>query len=157
MIDLHCHILPGIDDGSPNLETSLAMARMALEDGITQMACTPHIYPGMYENNAKAIAEATKQLQESLNLAGIPLKLTYASDTHVVPDLVKKLKNGDVPTFNAGKYFLLEPPHHVAPPNFEGFVFEVMAAGYIPIVTHPERLSIMLLSNIWRYAGLGCS
>lgn len=141
MIDLHCHILPAIDDGASNLDASLAMARMAMADGITHMACTPHIYPGMYENDAKSIAIATKQLQQDLNNAGIDLTLSYAADTHLVPDLIEKLKNGDVPTFNGGQYFLLEPPHHVAPPNFERFVFEVMAAGYVPIVTHPERLS----------------
>jgi protein-tyrosine phosphatase len=58
-----------------------------------------------------------------------------------VPALLDQLQAGSVPTFNGGRYFLLEPPHHVAPPNFEAFVFRLMAAGYVPIVTHPERLS----------------
>jgi protein-tyrosine phosphatase len=117
------------------------MARLAVADGITHMACTPHIYPGMYENDAKSIGMATKILQQAMDAAGIPLRLSFAADTHLVPDLVKKLKSSNVPTFNGGKYFLLEPPHHVAPPNFERFVFEVMTAGYVPIITHPERLS----------------
>jgi protein-tyrosine phosphatase len=95
----------------------------------------------MYENTADDIRIATDALQLALAEAGIPLTLTYASDTHVVPDLLQKLATGAVPTFNGGRYFLLEPPHHVAPPNFEEFVFRVMAAGYVPIVTHPERLS----------------
>ena len=141
MIDLHCHILPGIDDGSTSVELSLAMARIAADDGIETLACTPHIYPGMYENNAQGIRAATDALQQAITAAGIPLTLTYASDTHVMPDLLQKLADGSVPTFNGGRYFLLEPPHHVAPPNFEEFVFQVMAAGYVPIVTHPERLS----------------
>lgn len=141
MIDLHCHILPAIDDGSTSVEVSLAMARIAADDGIQTVACTPHIYPGMYENTADGIRAATEALQLALAEAGIPLTLTYASDTHVVPDLLQKLASGAVPTFNGGRYFLLEPPHHVAPPNFEEFVFRVMAAGYVPIVTHPERLS----------------
>jgi len=141
MIDLHCHLLPGIDDGSPDMATSLEMARIASQDGISIIACTPHIYPGMYENTASGIARATEVLKLAVQRAGIPLELTYASDTHVVPDLVEKLQNGTSPTFNGGRYFLLEPPHHVAPPNFEDFVFRVLAAGYIPIVTHPERLS----------------
>lgn len=141
MIDLHCHLLPGIDDGSPDMETSLEMARIAAQDGIHTIACTPHIYPGMYENTVPGIASATEELRLALQAAGIAIELTYASDTHVVPDLVEKLQNGTSPTFNGGRYFLLEPPHHVAPPNFEEFVFRVMAAGYVPIVTHPERLS----------------
>ena len=58
MIDLHSHILPGIDDGSKSLEMSLAMARIAVDDGITQMACTPHIYPGLYMNDKDGITAA---------------------------------------------------------------------------------------------------
>lgn len=141
MIDLHCHILPGIDDGSPVMETSLAMARIAVNDGIKTLACTPHIYPGMYENDAAGIRAGTIALQQALDDAGILLKLTYASDTHVAPNLISRLQEGSVPTFNGGRYFLLEPPHHVQPPNFEGYVFNVLAAGYTPIITHPERLS----------------
>ncbi len=141
MIDLHCHMLPGIDDGAPDLDVALEMARIASNDGIRLLACTPHIYPGMYENTADSIRLATADLRQQLVQAGIPLELTFASDTHVVPDLLEKLKSGQVPTFNGGRYFLLEPPHHVAPPNFEQFVFGIMAAGYVPVVTHPERLS----------------
>lgn len=141
MIDLHCHILPGIDDGAPDMETALAMARIAAADGIHTVACTPHIYPGMYENTAAGIAQATEGLRQALQQAGIALILTYAADTHVVPDLVQKLQQGSSPTFNGGRYFLLEPPHHVAPPNFEEYVFRLLAAGYVPIITHPERLS----------------
>ena len=63
MVDLHCHILPGIDDGSPDMETSLAMARIAVADGITVMACTPHIYPGLYENTGDGIRRGVAQLQ----------------------------------------------------------------------------------------------
>ena len=140
MIDLHCHMLPGIDDGSPDIETSLAMARIAVEDGIHTVACTPHIYPGMYENTAQGISEATDKFRISLKAANIPLEITYASDSHATPDLLERLHAGIIPTLNGGRYFLLEPPHHVAPPNFEDFVFRLMADGYVPIVTHPERL-----------------
>jgi protein-tyrosine phosphatase len=141
VIDLHCHMLPGIDDGAPDLSVALEMADIAYRDGIRTLACTPHIYPGMYENSAESIRLATDAFRTQLADAGIPLELTYASDTHVVPDLIDKLRLGQVPTFNGGRYFLLEPPHHVAPPNFEQFVFSIMAAGYVPVVTHPERLS----------------
>lgn len=141
MIDLHCHLLPGVDDGPSTLDISLQMARMAVADGITTLACTPHIYPGMYDNTAQSIRQATSDLQAHLDELDIPLQLTYASDTHVMPNLIAQLQRGEVPTFNQGRYFLLEPPHHVQPPNFAGFVFSLLAAGYIPIITHPERLS----------------
>lgn len=140
MIDLHCHMLPGIDDGAPDLESALAMARIAVEDGIRTVACTPHIYPGMYENTAESIRQAVVAFRGELAAAAIPLEITYASDSHAVPGLLERLQSGTVPTFNGGRYFLLEPPHHVAPPNFEAFVLSLVAAGYVPIITHPERL-----------------
>jgi len=141
MIDLHCHILPGIDDGSPDLETSLEMARKAVDDGIRVIACTPHIYPGLYENSAKGIREGVVALQGALDEAGIDLELSFGADTHLTPDLVAGLKNGRIPSLGGTRYFLLEPPHHVAPPHFEEFVFNVLTAGYVPVITHPERLT----------------
>ena len=71
MIDLHCHLLPGIDDGAPNLATSLAMARIAIADGIKMVACTPHIYPGLYENTGPAIRQAVVDLQARAGRAGM--------------------------------------------------------------------------------------
>jgi len=141
MIDLHCHLLPGIDDGSPDLETSLAMARTAVADGITTTACTPHIYPGVYENSGDGIRAGVARLQGVLDDAGIPLMLTTGADAHLAPELPEKLRSGEAPTLGGTRYFLLEPPHFVAPPRFEEAVFSLLAAGYVPLITHPERLS----------------
>ncbi len=141
MIDLHSHILPGIDDGSKNLEMSLAMARMAVDDGIKVMACTPHIYPGLYMNDAAGIAAARDALQASLDEHGIPLKLTTGADVHLVPGLLDRLRAGTVPCLHNTRYLLLEPSHHVAPPRFAESVFQLVAAGYVPVITHPERLT----------------
>jgi protein-tyrosine phosphatase len=141
MIDLHCHMLPGIDDGAPDEETSLAMARIAAGDGITLTACTPHIYPGLYENNTLLIRGRVAALQAKLDAAGIALSLTSGADAHLTPELMDRLKTGTAPTLNGGRYFLLEPPHHVAPPRFEESVFDFLIAGYVPVITHPERLS----------------
>ncbi len=141
MLDLHCHILPGIDDGAADLETSLEMARIAVNDGIQTIACTPHIYPGMYENTATGIRAAIAALQLELDQRGIPLRLLAGADVHLEPGLAGSIKAGRVPTLAGSRYLLLEPPHHVAPPRFEESVFELMVAGYIPVITHPERLS----------------
>lgn len=141
MIDLHNHILPGIDDGAPDLATALKMARIAWEDGIRTIACTPHIYPGLYDNDAKGIRRAIGALRLALEEAGIDLTLVEGADVHLAPDLVDGLRGDRIPSLNGGRYFLLEPPHHVAPPRFEEEVFRLLAAGYVPIITHPERLT----------------
>lgn len=141
MFDLHCHILPGIDDGAVDLDMALRMARMAADDGIRTIACTPHIYPGMYENDAAGIRAAIVALQAELDTRGIALRLVEGADVHVDPGLLANIKAGRVPTLAGSRYLLLEPPHHIAPPRFEDMVFELMTAGLVPVITHPERLS----------------
>lgn len=141
MIDLHCHILPAIDDGAVDLDTSLAMARMAVEDGIEITACTPHIMPGVYENRGQDIRLAIARLQQVLDENGISLKLVTGADVHIAPDLVQGLRNGRILSLNDSRYFLFEPPHHIAPPRLEQLAFDVMSAGYMPLITHPERLT----------------
>ncbi|MDB5438503.1 MAG: Capsular biosynthesis protein [Caulobacteraceae bacterium] len=141
MIDLHCHILPGIDDGAPDLETSLEMARIAVADGIRVTACTPHITPGIYDNVGPDIRGRIAALQGEFDRAGIALKLTSGADVHLAPDLTGGIRSGRVLTVADSRYFLFEPPHHIAPPRIEDTVFELMTAGYMPVVTHPERLS----------------
>lgn len=141
MIDLHSHILPGIDDGAKTLDVSLQMARLAVADGIHTMACTPHIYPGLYMNSAQGITLARDALQAELDAQGIALRLVTGADVHLVPDLLAGLRAGHVPTLNGSRYVLLEPSHHVAPPRFEESVFALVAAGYTPVITHPERLT----------------
>lgn len=141
MLDLHCHMLPGIDDGAQDLATALEMARIAVADGIRLVACTPHIYPVLYENRARDIRAAVDAFREHLGGAEIPLEITYGADIQLVPELVESLNNGSFPTLHGSRYFLFEPPHHVAPPHFSEMLFDVLSRGYIPIITHPERLT----------------
>jgi protein-tyrosine phosphatase len=141
MIDLHCHLLPGIDDGAPDEAASLEMARIAVADGIRVLACTPHVYPGVFENDTAAITAGIARLQEKLDAEGIDLMLTIGADAHLTRELLGRLGDRTVPSLAGSRYFLLEPPHHVAPPRFEQAVFDFLVAGYVPVITHPERLS----------------
>lgn len=141
MIDLHSHILPGIDDGSPDLQTSIQMARHWVEDGVSIVACTPHILPGLYHNDGPQIREAISELQLRLDEHGIPLTLVSGADNHIVPDFTAGLKSGRLLSLHDTRYVLVEPPHHNAPSRLGDVFFDIMAAGYRPILTHPERLT----------------
>jgi protein-tyrosine phosphatase len=141
MIDIHCHLLPGIDDGAQTLASSLDMARIAVADGITTIFCTPHIYPGLYENTGPDIRRRVAALQQNLRDAGITLALNHGADTHLVPEVREGLRCGRIPTLGGSRYLLLEPSHHVRPPRFKETVFELIAAGIVPVITHPERLT----------------
>jgi protein-tyrosine phosphatase len=140
MYDIHCHLLPGIDDGAKDLAMSLEMARMAVDDGITHLACTPHIYPGLFNNDATVIKSAVTALGKALQSVDIQLELAVGADIQVVPELVANLRNGSFPTINGSQYFLFEPPHHVPLAHIDRIVSAALAAGYQPVVTHPERL-----------------
>jgi protein-tyrosine phosphatase len=140
VIDLHCHILPGLDDGASDIGVSLAMARIAVAQGIETTACTPHILPGLYHNSGSSIRQAVAALQERLAGEAIPLRLVSGADAHMCPDFVSGLRSGQLMPLADSRYVLVEPPHHTAPPHFEGFFFNLVAAGYVPILTHPERL-----------------
>jgi len=141
LIDLHCHLLPGIDDGARSIDMALLMASMAASDGITVTACTPHIVPGVYHNEGSAIRAAVAKLQGAISDAGIPLRLVTGADVHIAPDLGVRLRSGMALTLNDTRYFLFEPTHHILPPRLEDLTFDLMAAGYVPILTHPERLT----------------
>ena len=141
MIDLHCHILPGIDDGATDLSVSIAMANAFVADGVSVVACTPHILPGLYHNSGPQIRQATANLQNALENEGIPLRLVSGADNHIVPGFVAGLRSGHLLSLADTRYVLVEPPHHVAPPRLEDLFFNLLVAGYVPILTHPERLT----------------
>ena len=141
MIDLHCHILPGLDDGAADLSVSTDMAKAFVADGVLVVACTPHILPGLYHNSGPEIRRATAQLQQHLDREGIPLRLVTGADNHITPNFVTGLKSGHLLSLADTRYVLVEPPHHVVPPRLEELFFNLMVAGYVPILTHPERLT----------------
>lgn len=141
MIDLHCHILPGIDDGAADISVALGMARAFADDGVSIVACTPHILPGMYHNSGPQIRAAAQELQRAIDAAGIPLTLVTGADVHIAPDLARELREGRALSLADSRYVLIEPPHHVAPVRLEEIFFNLLVAGYVPILTHPERLT----------------
>lgn len=120
---------------------SLAMARASVDQGVEVVACTPHILPGLYHNSGPAIRQATLEFQAALEVHGIPLRVVAGADVHMCPDFVGGLRSGRLLSIADSRYVLVEPPHHTAPPQLEEFFFNLSVDGYVPILTHPERLS----------------
>jgi protein-tyrosine phosphatase len=139
LIDLHSHILPGVDDGAQNFEDSVAIAKMAVSDGIEVMACTPHFMPGLYDNDSRDISSRVEDLNQKFLEGGINLTLVAGADAHIRPDFVSALKSGEILTLHASRYVLFEPPHTIMPQRLDELLFEIQVAGYVPILTHPER------------------
>ncbi|MBK1645058.1 hypothetical protein CKO25_10415 [Thiocapsa imhoffii] len=141
MIDLHCHLLPEIDDGSTSVSMSLEMARIAFDDGITDTVCTPHIYPWVYPNERLDICRRVDVLARQLQEAGLSLRITSGAEIQIVPDLLQGLRSGRMPTLNQGRYVLCEPPHFSVPHRFAELIEDLLISGYVPIIAHPERLT----------------
>ncbi|NLT95701.1 MAG: capsular biosynthesis protein [Clostridia bacterium] len=140
IIDFHSHILPGIDDGARNWDEFSAIARQAVEAGITHMVCTPHyIYKEADfepEKYYKLFAEAKRILKE----LGLNIKLVPGSEVFYVPEVFSCLEKGLVVTINGGnKYILLEFPQFDIPNNVEQIIYLLKIQGVIPIIAHPER------------------
>jgi protein-tyrosine phosphatase len=140
VLDLHSHFLPAIDDGAANENMALAMARAYVDQGVHHVACTPHILPGVYNNSGCQVRRAVARMQTRLDDAGIPLRLLTGADNHMVPDFIGGLKSGHLLTLANSRYVLVEPPHHIAPARIEVFFLKLLLTGYVPVLTHPERL-----------------
>jgi protein-tyrosine phosphatase len=139
MIDLHCHILPGIDDGPKTLEEAIAMGRLALADGCRAMIATPHQRRGRWWNSDRgAIAKLARDLQASL---GTRMRILVGGEVHVDSELlaeVEKLPEGGICTLAGSRYLLIELDDRGRAGEAISLVHEMAVAGWIPVVAHPE-------------------
>ena len=141
MIDLHSHILPGIDDGAQSIEEALAMARVASADGITQIVSTPHDvgWDEAWRNPPTGVEE----LQEQLDRHAIPLRVLPGLEVRIALDTPAGARDGQVMTLNDSRYLLVELPFNHYPPYVEHVLFELQVSGFVPILAHPERCSVL--------------
>ncbi len=142
MIDLHCHILPGIDDGASDLTESLALLRLAVADGITHMVATPHINPGYFDNNQATIQQALLLLQQAAQAHQIPIQLSAAAEVRVTADLMLAVAQQQLPMlgqWQGQQVLLLEFPHSHIPPGSDKLVKWLLQRNILPMIAHPER------------------
>ncbi len=135
-IDIHCHILPGMDDGPATLEESVKMLEIAKSDGVTRIFATPHILDGLYSCKGREIISSVEGLRKHLPGS---LELFWGADVRIAPDLTKRVESGDILTLNGSGYLLLELPASFVPPHLDSFIFDLRHKGITPVITHPER------------------
>ena len=138
-VDIHCHLVPSIDDGSKSWEESLSMARMACADGFKTTIVTPHQLGNFAHNDGDLIRRRTKELQQVLNENQIPLQVLPGGDVRIEPDMIAGLKSGAVMSLaDKKKHVLLELPHELYFP-LEPVLQSLEAIGMVGILSHPER------------------
>ncbi len=139
MIDVHCHILPGIDDGSPDWETTLAMARMAADDGITLVIATPHQLGSHRANTSETIRSLVVEANRRLEDEGVPLVVRPGADVRIDDDLPERLADDSVVTLaDQKRHVLLELPHELYVP-LDGLLDRLERMELVGILSHPER------------------
>lgn len=140
MVDLHCHLLPGVDDGSKSMGISLRLAREATENGVTHALLTPHHMNGHYVNHKQDVIQRTEEFQEQLRKNDIPLTVFPGQEVRINGHLLDALGKDDILFADtANKYMMLEFPDDDVPHYTSQMIFGLQQRGIIPVIVHPER------------------
>jgi len=137
-IDIHNHLLPGVDDGAPKMSLTLAGLRAAVKEKVSAVCFTPHIWPGKYPNQPQKLRDVFRQVREAA--ADIPLELHLGSEVYYGPDLNDHFRQGCYITVgDKGRYLLVELPVAVKPQGVSSGLYKLMLQGVEPVIVHPER------------------
>jgi tyrosine-protein phosphatase YwqE len=144
--DMHSHLIPGIDDGSPDMETSLAFLTTLQELGYQKVITTPHILSGLYNNTSAIIKEGLQKLQSSAAQQGLTIQIEAASEYFIDTHFESLLQNDDLLSFGPSKFELIEMSFVAPSPQLEKVIFQLQTKGYQPILAHPKRY------NYWHHS-----
>lgn len=161
MIDLHCHMLPGIDDGPKTMEQSIAMAKFAVENGIQRCVVTPHIQPGYYDNDITNISAIFALFQANLLEQGIDLNVAMAAEVRVCGELPMLISRSKIPFlghWKGKKVILLEFPHDHIPVGADKLIGWLLDRDILPLIAHPERNQAIMRQpdKVQVFTKLGC-
>lgn len=157
IVDIHCHILPNVDDGPATVEEALEMARRANASGVTDLVVTPHLFHPQFDTETIDVEHEMNELQRALDAEKIVLRLHSGNEVRVGGNVLGELDQGNVRTLGNSRYVLIEFPHQTVPSYTESLFFELQIAGYVPVIAHPERNQQLLIEpeRLYRFASAG--
>lgn len=139
MIDIHCHILPGVDDGASSIEESILMVRQAAKHGIRKIIATPHHQNGLHMNPGEHISGLVDFLNGKIKDANIPVEILPGQETQVYGNILSDLEKGIImPLANKGRFILIELPKSHVPTFTTKLIFELQINEFKPIISNPE-------------------
>ena len=142
MIDMHSHILPGVDDGAQDNEQALQMLAIAVEDGVSIQILTPHIQPGIYNNTLSSLNEQLIPFKQAVRERGIDIELRLAAELRIGPEIMSMVQSNAVPWLGMWKgrrVFLMEFPHNQVPAGAINLIQWLLKHNALPMIAHPER------------------
>jgi protein-tyrosine phosphatase len=139
MIDIHCHILPGVDDGAKDIEASIDMALAAVKQGIHTIIATPHHKNNTYENPKPFVVEQTAELNEVLTSENIPLTILPGQEVRIYGEVLEDYQKHEIMTLAESGYLLIELPSGHVPRYTEIMIYNLQMEGLKPVIAHPER------------------
>jgi len=140
LIDLHCHILPGVDDGPSHIEGSLKMAECAVADGIHTLVATPHAFNGAYHTSLPHILTHIAHLRKIIIENQIPIDICPGAEVRIHQDMDRSVKEGKTASINnTGHYILVEFPYNMILPGTRDVLFQLFLNSITPVLAHPER------------------
>ncbi|ELK47519.1 CpsB/CapC family capsule biosynthesis tyrosine phosphatase [Halobacillus sp. BAB-2008] len=139
MIDIHSHILPGVDDGAQTIEESLLMGKAAVEDGIHTIVATPHHKNGSYENYKNDITIQVAELKRQFDSHGIDLEILPGQENRIHGEFIDGINNDEILALNHTRYVFVEFPSSQVPRYASQMLFDIQVEGFVPVIVHPER------------------
>lgn len=139
MIDIHCHILPNVDDGSESLEESIEMAKIAESEGITRIVNTSHCHFDFKYKKGNELKLELEKFNQALKEENINIEVLLGNELYYTSDLIERFDELDFFSMNNSKYILMEFSPINFPKNIEDVIYEIKIRGYIPIIAHAER------------------
>ena len=149
--DMHSHLIPAIDDGSPDLETSVQIIKNLQSLGFKKIVTTPHIMCDFYRNTPEIILDGLKDLQDELKRQSVEIKISAAAEYYIDYDFEAKVDSGEKFLTIGDNQLLIETSFISSPPNFGDTIFKLQLAGYRIILAHPERYSFMTFEDLKNY------
>ncbi|MEY4428662.1 MAG: hypothetical protein RLZZ182_1351 [Pseudomonadota bacterium] len=161
MIDIHCHLLPGLDDGPRDLLTALALTRACAQDGVAHVVMTPHIYPGVFDNTLSEIRLASASFARQVHEEGLALQLSHAAEVRVGPEIMSLYEQGMLPLLSEREGFrhlLLEMPDGQIPLGMDKLCHWLLLRHITPVIAHPERNKAVMAQphRMADFTAMGC-
>lgn len=148
LIDIHCHLVPGVDDGADTLYDAGKILQMEYWNGVSAVIATPHYRPGMFETSQEEVIRQFQRVAQMAERSRSGMRVYLGCEYHSAPFLVEDLKEGRRPTMAGSKYVLVEFSGRHTYTQIRNQVYELTAAGYRPIIAHAERYPCLVSDSL---------